>query len=98
MPDYPLRLFFDCSTAHLSADTRTYLDERADATAHGDALAAWASRTPFGWFVYADAEPDEEEFPPDLVGIMRHARNRGAEYILFDADAPPNPDLPTFEE
>lgn len=94
---YPLRLFFDCSTKHVSPAVRDYLEERSDATALGDALAAWAARTPFGWFVWADPEPDEEQFPADLIALMRDARTVGAEYILFDADAPQNVALPVFD-
>ena len=55
------------------------------------------SATPFGWFLCAAGPPYHGE-PPDLVAVMRHARAKGAEFILFDADAPPNDALPFFEE
>ena len=94
-PQYPLRLFFDCSTAHLSPESIAYLDHKA-------ALSlirpeSWIAKTPYGWFVWTDEEPDEDQ-PVDLVTIMRHARRQGAEYILFDADAPENAALPLFVE
>lgn len=83
---YPLRLFLDCSTAHLSPAARAYVDT-------GDGIA---SPTPYGWFVYASEEPDDT-VPADLAVIMAHARALGAEYINFDCDASAIDDLPTFE-
>lgn len=44
---HPLRLFLDCSTAHLSPAARSYVDS--------DPMVA--SPTPYGWFVYASEEP-----------------------------------------
>ncbi len=95
---YPLRIFFDCSTAHLSAATRRWLDENAvEAATRQLAPIGAPSATPFGWFLYAAGPPYHGE-PPDLIAVMRHARAQGAEYILFDADAQPNNELPVFEE
>lgn len=89
--DYPLRLFFDCSTAHLSPSTRAYL---AIAAARSKTSPlTWTAETPFGWFVWVEDAP-EETVPADLAAIMRHAQGRGAEYVLFDSDAPENPQLP----
>src|SRR3546814_19485442 len=82
---YPLRLFLDCSTAHLSPIARTYLDA-------GDGIA---STTSYGWFVYASEEPDDA-VPADLAFIMAHAQTLGAEYINFDSAALQLDDLPTF--
>lgn len=90
-PTYPLRLFFDCSTAHLSPETRRDLDARA---ANSEDLVA---ATPFGWFVWAE-EHRRSDLPNDLSAIMAAARRLGAEYILFDRDAPQNDALPVFEE
>lgn len=86
---YPLRLFFDCSTVHLSQSSRDYLRERS---ASGEEMIAG---TPYGWFVWAGEETDELA-PPDLAGVLDHARSLGAEYVLFDADAVVSEDLPTF--
>lgn len=95
---YPLRAFFDCSTVHLSVATRRWMDERAvNAATRQLAPIDAPSVTPFGWFLYAALPPYYGE-PPDLIAVMRHARAQGAEYILFDADAPPNAALPVFEE
>lgn len=95
---YPLRLLFDCSTAHLSQVTQRWLDERAvEATTRRLSSTNAPSATPFGWFVYA-AEPPFHDEPPDLVAVMRHARAQGAEFVLFDAEAPENPALLAFAE
>lgn len=94
---YPLRVFFDCSTAHLSRETHRWLDAHAveAATRRLSPINA-PSATPFGWFVYA-AEPPFHDEPADLVAVMRLARGRGAEFILFDSDAPENPALPVLD-
>ena len=83
---HPLRLFLDCSTAHLSPAARSYVDS--------DPMVA--SPTPYGWFVYASEEPDEC-VPPHLKAIMAYARALGAEYINFDRDASEIVDLPNFD-
>lgn len=83
---YPLRLFLDCSTAHLSLAARAYVET-------GDGVA---SPTPYGWFVYANEEPDER-VPPDLAAVMAYARSLGAEYVNFDSDASEIDGLPTFD-
>jgi len=86
---YPLRVFLDCSTAHLSPSSRTYLNTRRER----DDLVA---RTPHGWFVWAEEAPDDG-VPADLASVMAHARSLAAEYILFDRDAPENSSLPVFD-
>lgn len=83
---YPLRLFLDCSTAHLSPAARAYVE-------NDDGIA---SPTPYGWFVYANEELGEF-VPSDLKAVMAYARSLGAEYINFDCDALDIPDLPTFD-
>lgn len=83
---YPLRLFLDCSTSHLSPAARAYVD-RTDVV---------SSPTPYGWFVWASEEPGDD-VPPELVAIMNHARSLGAEYINFDADADEIDGLATFD-
>lgn len=83
---YPLRLFLDCSTAHLSPVARIYLET-------GDGIA---SPTPYGWFVHASEEPDAL-VPSDLAAVMAHARSLGAEYIAFDCDAAEIDELPVFD-
>ena len=86
---YPLRVFFDCSTAHLSEASSTYLNVHA---AQGDELVV---ATPYGWFIWV-GEGDRDNLPADLVGITEYARRLGAEYILFDRDAPEDEALARF--
>ena len=94
---YPLRIIFDCSTAHLSAATHQWLDAYSVQAATRQFAAINApSATPFGWFVYVAELPYHHGEPADLVAVMRHARATGAEFVLFDADAPPDPTLPLF--
>lgn len=87
---YPLRLFFDCSTAHLSEASRAYLFTLAEA---GETMIA---STPYGWFLWCTGDIDDD-VPADLADIMRYACTLHAEYILFDADAPIDENLPTFD-
>ncbi|EQB33877.1 MULTISPECIES: DUF5983 family protein [Sphingomonadales] len=90
-PEYPLRLFFDCSTAHVSPATRTWLETLASS---GEAMIA---ATPYGWFLWVEETPPTDQ-PADLSSVMDHARQLGAEYILFDRDAPENDALPVFDD
>lgn len=83
---YPLRLFLDCSTAHLSPAARAYVGSDEGIS----------SATPYGCFVYASEEPDDR-VPSDLAAIMDYARARGAEYVNFDCDASEIDELPTFD-
>lgn len=90
-PAWPLRLFLDCSTAHLSNATRDLLERQAS---DGEAPIA---ATPYGWFLWAGETADPQD-PPDLARIRAEARDLGADYILFDRDAPVRDTLPVFEE
>ena len=82
-----LRTFLDLSTGHLALATR-------------DALSAGSHRLPLwpteqGWFAYAP-EDCAEDTPSDLIACFNRAREVGADYVLFDADAPPDPNLPFY--
>lgn len=83
---YPLRLFRDCSTAHLSPVARACVEAGGEL----------ASPTPYGWFAYASDDPDER-VPSDLAAIMKFARSLGAEYVSFDCDASEIDCLPVFD-
>jgi hypothetical protein len=90
-PTYPLRLFFGCSTDHLSPCAIAYL--QAATTRTRSHPLSWTLATPFGWLVWVEEDPDDL-IPEDLAVIMRHAHGQGAEYILFDCDAPHSDDFP----
>jgi hypothetical protein len=101
-----IRNFLDLSTAHLSEATRDMLDE-AD---FRDGGFCPGGRMSYGWFLYADESskqdgswyPNEEtrgeDMPADLWRCMAYARAHNCDYVLFDADAPIDPNLPTYEE
>ena len=93
-----IRAFLDVSSGHLSPETWAWLDaQTTDDTVRdpdnrvGNELLG--GRTRYGWFVYVHECPIEP-VPADLVAVMRLARRSGYEYVLFDCDAPPTPDLP----
>ena len=65
-----------------------------------DVFRAEASRVfgdphQIGWFIWV-GEGDRDNLPADLVGITEYARRLGAEYILFDRDAPEDEALARF--
>jgi hypothetical protein len=93
-----IRHFLDLSTAHLAPAGQSYLDSCADPAS---ASCLPACKTAYGWFVYATDDPgaySEAELPPHLRRICAYARAHGCDYILFDADAPADNELPTFDE
>ena len=97
-----IRHFLNVSSGHLSPETWTWLDTQlADDTLRdpgsGPAALIAGGPTRYGWFVYAP-EDTLEDFPPDLTTVLRKARAEGAEYVLFDCDAPSDPDLPVFPQ
>ncbi|MCL8382077.1 DUF5983 family protein [Xanthobacter aminoxidans] len=86
-----LRTFLDLSTEHMKPETAHNLDVTP--------IAEWSvagGRTGHGYFIYAHDE-DDGSIPPDLWAVMCFARERGAEYILFDCDAATVEGLPTFD-
>ena len=93
-----IRRFLDVSSGHLSLDTWHWLDtqfadeELRDPCNHVASELA-GGRTRYGWFVYAPDHPIND-VPDDLARIFKVARRHRADYVMFDADAPPHPDLP----
>src|SRR5262245_16149686 len=93
-----LRTFLDTSSGHLSPATWAWLNEQLSDGALRDPLNDAAAqvaggKTRYGWLVYAP-EGVAEGLPDDLTAILSKARAQGAEYVLFDCDAPPASDLP----
>jgi hypothetical protein len=92
-----IRHFVDTSSGHLSPETWDWLDTQLaddvlrDPTADGAALIA-GGKTRYGWLVYAPEDPTPE-MPLDLQLVCAYARTHGAEYVLFDCDAPFNTEL-----
>lgn len=93
-----IRNFLELSTGHLSVPTRNMLDADAAASVNGQQPNRWVAGYGYGWFIYANEEPYEDIFPPDLIECMEYARKNGCDYILFDRDAPFDECLPTYED
>jgi hypothetical protein len=86
--DSNTQTFLDCSTGHLTQQTREWLDARAMLTVlEPEKMTHWVAGSPYGWFIYADEEPSGKDFPADLIAVMKYARAAGCAYILFDRDA-----------
>jgi hemolysin-activating ACP:hemolysin acyltransferase len=93
-----LRTVLDTSSGHLSPATWAWLDEQLSDAVLRDPLNAAAAqvaggKTRYGWLVYAP-EGVAAGLPDDLTTILLRAREQGAEYVLFDCDAPPASGLP----
>jgi len=93
-----IRKFLDVSSGHLSEETWAWLDAQlAENTLrdpqHGAAAQIAGGPTRYGWFVFAP-EDAPDDFPADLLAVLKTARAQGAEYVLFDCDAVPDQDLP----
>lgn len=96
-----IRCFLDASSGHLSPATWAWLDaafaaeELRDPRHHAAGPLA-GGRTRHGWFVWAPEDAPAVAIPDDLAAVLRLARRRGAEYVLFDCDAAPIENLPVL--
>lgn len=93
-----IRQFLDLSTAHVSQETRLFLDEQN----HDGFDTVWSAKTASGWIAYAAESAEHPRLlthgvPADLVAAFARARALGCDYILFDADADTDEVLMTFE-
>ena len=91
-----IRPFLDVSTAHLAPADVAYLDAPARAWTLGARSGCYAASMPHGWFVYVhDDQP--EDCSDELWAILQHAKKHGCAYVLFDADAPEDDELPILD-
>ncbi|MFC3058560.1 DUF5983 family protein [Paenirhodobacter populi] len=99
-----LRIFADISTAHLTEDLATSLEEECERRARGKGTegmpTVWNLGT--GFFIWVpDPGFDHPDFDrvvdPVLKNILAHARASGAEYVLLDQDAETCAALPIFD-
>lgn len=59
----------------------------------------------YGWMVWVPDDPDtwvkdypaDEHPPAEILVVQRYARSLDCDYILFDADGPHDPNLPSWE-
>ena len=95
-----MRPFMEASSGHLSADTWTWLDAQLADRLLRHPTAEYAAqiaggKTRYGWFIYAP-EHTPDGFPTDLLRVLALARQKAAEYVLFDCDAPSDEALPVL--
>lgn len=91
---YPLRAFLDLSITHLDVKTVASLRQN-DIFLYG----VTGGEVEFGWFIYAPEERPEKLPFDDLWVCLAKAREMGARYVLFDADADTagQIDLPAYD-
>lgn len=79
------------STLHLTKETKDKLDN--------DTLeeVVFYEKNGYGWFVYAGS-PVTTATPEDLRECMEYATAKGIDWIMFDADALTNRNLPIYLE
>jgi hypothetical protein len=101
------RSMLDLSTSHLTAEDGELLTilhhggvEAFRERAEGGPLPCYGAHEYGGTFwvdtEFLDAEESSLPWSSALVGVLRYARGKGFDFVLFDADARLHPDLPTF--
>ncbi len=86
-----VRKFLHISTAHLQPSTQVLIESRV-----------WIQATCFhcerGFFIYVPFAADvHRTVPADLAECLDTAREFGCDYVLFDRDGRPHPDLPVYK-
>ncbi len=93
-----IRQFLDTACAHVSRETHGWLSEQAAANCYCPSEVRWhVAEHNDGWWCRVPDDSAPPDFPPDLLLVCDRARTLGAEYILFDHDAEPIPDLPIYD-
>lgn len=78
----------ELSTSHVTRETAWVLDTGKWCYVKGD----------YGWFVHVPDPSDESEaMPDDLRWILAYAREVGCHWIMFDRDADPIDELPSYD-
>jgi len=85
------------SADHISVETEQMLERVGDNHAY-----LHVATYEFGWFVTVPSErlevdADDDEMPPDLLGLIDWARAQGYDWIRIDASGDTIDGLPTFE-
>ncbi len=85
----------DVSTGHLSTATRAWLERKDVLAKHG-----FMSRdTGYAMSSYLGANEEwknHQDLPEDLIHVLRYAHANKFDWILFDADAEADPNLPWY--
>lgn len=83
-------------TAHLSNATRCLLQNDEDVG------VLYYPKGPWGWFCCVTASDEDCEFeestPADIKACIEYARNKSAQWLVFDHDVPPALDLPLYND
>jgi hypothetical protein len=96
-----VRKFLDLSTAHLTEEQRLFGDRDGDRASWGDAIVDVRD---YGFLLWVPDDPmesaavTEDGIPENLLAVQLYARKHDCDYVLFDADAEVDDDLPVFEE
>lgn len=96
-----VRKILVASTAHVSEETRDWLDEQGRlAATHKGGRRPWPALPImtgiYGWQFYAQEEFDEA-LPAEVKALMTFARAEGADWVELDADGDMIEGLPTWE-
>lgn len=91
-----LRPFLDLSTGHLRPSTRKLWEESFDAEHFP--VRALVGET--GWMLWVPSDNDQWDYRcgSEVPAIFDYARAIGADYLMFDADAPDIEGLAYFED
>lgn len=97
-----IRRFLDLSLEHVSAADLIWLKEQC-LDRDPEPSIILCARTQFGFFMFAYEESDHTltqlyNVSPAMHAIMIHARRHKCEYVLFDVDAPNDPELKLYRD
>lgn len=89
-----IRKVLDISISHLPMEQGATLNELDGVVAH---------EYQYGWLMWVPNDPDEsnlameEQAPENILMLQRYARDLDCDYIMFDRDAEPEDQLPSYE-
>jgi hypothetical protein len=90
-----VRLILDLSTHHLP--------EELGSTGLDTAPGVIGYATDHGWLMWVPNDPDDsaaamdEDLPPEVLKVQQYSRERGCDWVLFDAGGHETEDLPRWE-
>lgn len=91
-----VRCMFEVSTNHLPYELGS-----PDSAGLTGADGVTAYELPYGWLLWVPDDPDDppsdDPVPPVVLEVQRLARRNRCDFVKFDQDAPPHPQLQIFE-
>lgn len=85
------------ATSHVTDSTRRALERAPDEDGFAITSPFSVMKWPYGWLVWVDVDAADDERFPEMLAIMRLARDNGCQWIRFDCDVEPIAELPTHE-